>query len=150
MEYSWNTVGYSFLKCAQASFAIFGVVRLLMGIYHQVNLRYLSFFFQAEDGIRDYKVTGVQTCALPISKQCGGCGSSATRRYQGSCKWRCGISCGGVRSASSRAGSVRLAGGNAASPATLPRSEEGRGGKGGWSGSEEAGGEVEDASRDVA
>src|SRR2546426_8935729 len=23
------------------------------------------FFFQAEDGIRDYKVTGVQTCALP-------------------------------------------------------------------------------------
>src|SRR2546426_11883466 len=27
------------------------------------------FFFQAEDGIRDYKVTGVQTCALPI---CGG------------------------------------------------------------------------------
>src|SRR5256885_6762023 len=27
------------------------------------------FFFQAEDGIRDYKVTGVQTCALPILKQ---------------------------------------------------------------------------------
>src|SRR5256885_7219699 len=25
------------------------------------------FFFQAEDGIRDYKVTGVQTCALPIT-----------------------------------------------------------------------------------
>src|SRR3954462_11992168 len=25
-----------------------------------------SFFFQAEDGIRDYRVTGVQTCALPI------------------------------------------------------------------------------------
>ena len=25
------------------------------------------FFFQAEDGIRDYDVTGVQTCALPIS-----------------------------------------------------------------------------------
>src|ERR1039457_5648660 len=32
-------------------------------------MRLLSFlfcFFQAEDGIRDYKVTGVQTCALPI------------------------------------------------------------------------------------
>src|SRR5256885_11224597 len=32
------------------------------------------FFFQAEDGIRDYKVTGVQTCALPIweihSREC--------------------------------------------------------------------------------
>src|SRR5256885_4114001 len=27
------------------------------------------FFFQAEDGIRDYKVTGVQTCALPISSR---------------------------------------------------------------------------------
>src|SRR5256885_1052974 len=26
----------------------------------------VPFFFQAEDGIRDYKVTGVQTCALPI------------------------------------------------------------------------------------
>src|SRR5258708_30190439 len=29
----------------------------------------LFFFFQAEDGIRDDLVTGVQTCALPIS--CG-------------------------------------------------------------------------------
>src|SRR5699024_11559584 len=27
----------------------------------------LRFFFQAEDGIRDRNVTGVQTCALPIS-----------------------------------------------------------------------------------
>src|SRR5256885_13131073 len=31
----------------------------------------LVFFFQAEDGIRDYKVTGVQTCALPISGPVG-------------------------------------------------------------------------------
>src|SRR5256885_6793722 len=29
-------------------------------------LCFFFFFFQAEDGIRDYKVTGVQTCALPI------------------------------------------------------------------------------------
>mgnify|MGYP002526370883 CR=1 FL=1 len=29
----------------------------------------ICFFFQAEDGIRDYDVTGVQTCALPISDQ---------------------------------------------------------------------------------
>src|SRR3989454_6643272 len=35
------------------------------------------FFFQAEDGIRDYKVTGVQTCALPIY------GSYVRRRAQG-------------------------------------------------------------------
>src|SRR5690606_41545095 len=27
----------------------------------------MLFFFQAEDGIRDFHVTGVQTCALPIS-----------------------------------------------------------------------------------
>src|SRR5690606_40346220 len=32
------------------------------------------FFFQAEDGIRDFHVTGVQTCALPISA-----GTSAPR-----------------------------------------------------------------------
>src|SRR6516162_11106392 len=30
---------------------------------------FFFFFFQAEDGIRDYKVTGVQTCALPICRR---------------------------------------------------------------------------------
>src|SRR5256885_12948089 len=35
----------------------------------QLAIVALFFFFQAEDGIRDYKVTGVQTCALPISAQ---------------------------------------------------------------------------------
>src|SRR5205809_3512468 len=30
-------------------------------------MRWSFFFFQAEDGIRDVAVTGVQTCALPIS-----------------------------------------------------------------------------------
>src|SRR5690625_6254107 len=29
---------------------------------------FICFFFQAEDGIRDGHVTGVQTCALPISE----------------------------------------------------------------------------------
>src|SRR5260370_32719058 len=32
-----------------------------------VNWGAIFFFFQAEDGIRDSSVTGVQTCALPIS-----------------------------------------------------------------------------------
>src|SRR5690606_39329257 len=32
----------------------------------------LFFFFQAEDGIRDFHVTGVQTCALPIFGGDGG------------------------------------------------------------------------------
>src|SRR2546430_8858725 len=31
--------------------------------------RWSFFFFQAEDGIRDLTVTGVQTCALPIYRQ---------------------------------------------------------------------------------
>src|SRR5690606_40850034 len=30
------------------------------------RINWLFFFFQAEDGIRDFHVTGVQTCALPI------------------------------------------------------------------------------------
>src|SRR5205809_1683935 len=30
----------------------------------------VNFFFQAEDGIRDVAVTGVQTCALPILYEC--------------------------------------------------------------------------------
>jgi len=30
---------------------------------------FFFFFFQAEDGIRDVAVTGVQTCALPISPE---------------------------------------------------------------------------------
>src|SRR6266496_804794 len=34
------------------------------------------FFFQAEDGIRDLYVTGVQTCALPIF----GCGTGQSRQ----------------------------------------------------------------------
>src|SRR5258708_26560625 len=33
----------------------------------QLSYLFLFFFFQAEDGIRDDLVTGVQTCALPIS-----------------------------------------------------------------------------------
>src|SRR5436189_1956235 len=33
----------------------------------KISVFILFFFFQAEDGIRDTSVTGVQTCALPIS-----------------------------------------------------------------------------------
>src|SRR2546422_9333274 len=32
-------------------------------------MSWFFFFFQAEDGIRDVAVTGVQTCALPISSE---------------------------------------------------------------------------------
>src|SRR5256885_9779517 len=47
------------------SLFVFALVLLLL-IYWSV-VSWIVFFFQAEDGIRDYKVTGVQTCALPIS-----------------------------------------------------------------------------------
>src|SRR5690606_40292403 len=42
------------------------------GVVHHLTgggrARRFTFFFQAEDGIRDLHVTGVQTCALPISR----------------------------------------------------------------------------------
>src|SRR5438132_453064 len=41
-------------------------VRQLMGCGSRFGL---FFFFQAEDGIRDHCVTGVQTCALPICEE---------------------------------------------------------------------------------
>src|SRR5256885_7644121 len=38
----------------------------MMSTCGEVEDSVVFFFFQAEDGIGDYKVTGVQTCALPI------------------------------------------------------------------------------------
>src|SRR5260221_7301922 len=35
--------------------------------FYSIPVCFFFFFFQAEDGIRDHCVTGVQTCALPIS-----------------------------------------------------------------------------------
>src|SRR2546427_5865939 len=57
------------------------------------------FFFQAEDGIRDLTVTGVQTCALPIylrargglrPRQGGVVAGDKTAWGVGSGTWRCG------------------------------------------------------------
>src|SRR5258708_12384835 len=45
------------------------------------------FFFQAEDGIRDDLVTGVQTCALPISSP-RRCAPRASRRTTGRESWK--------------------------------------------------------------
>src|SRR5207302_3502711 len=42
---------------------------------------FFFFFFQAEDGIRDFHVTGVQTCALPIYRAtCHRCRRKRSRR----------------------------------------------------------------------
>src|SRR5690606_41120397 len=54
--------------------------------YHRI-----LFFFQAEDGIRDFHVTGVQTCALPIYRP-SRCPRTAGRRrwrrgWKRSCAW---------------------------------------------------------------
>src|SRR6478609_9752178 len=48
---------------------LFGVVFVLMSCFKSSSEReFAFFFFQAEDGIRDKLVTGVQTCALPICR----------------------------------------------------------------------------------
>src|SRR5205085_3822346 len=66
------------------------------------------FFFQAEDGIRDLTVTGVQTCALPISSasvtvtiRCGTSGFSTFGTKSGVQPW---ILCGAKRSEERRVG----------------------------------------------
>src|SRR2546429_8588278 len=52
-----------------------------MVVYYVCNNSYFFFFFQAEDGIRDVAVTGVQTCALPIYE--GGGGAAKLRKIDG-------------------------------------------------------------------
>src|SRR5438034_8410109 len=44
---------------------LFGFICVVCVFYRCLSL-FFFFFFQAEDGIRDHCVTGVQTCALPI------------------------------------------------------------------------------------
>src|SRR5215467_10394325 len=55
------------------------------------------FFFQAEDGIRDYKVTGVQTCALPISHRHGDRVDGAALDVRGSRRARLHVAARGDR-----------------------------------------------------
>src|SRR5438034_8268034 len=47
---------------------VLGIARLflILFLFSVVFFFFFFFFFQAEDGIRDHCVTGVQTCALPI------------------------------------------------------------------------------------
>src|SRR5260221_4656129 len=53
-----------------------GFVKLCVSVVKEIvrgsGLCVVFFFFQAEDGIRDHCVTGVQTCALPIYMQSWG------------------------------------------------------------------------------
>src|SRR5258706_6212452 len=54
--------------------------RLAVRSLDQLVGKWLFFFFQAEDGIRDWSVTGVQTCALPISPRMMFCGGAVRLR----------------------------------------------------------------------
>src|SRR5262249_58372940 len=47
----------------------------------------LGVFFQAEDGIRDWSVTGVQTCALPIYTMC----RFSLRRWRSGIEYRASV-----------------------------------------------------------
>src|SRR5437762_4453262 len=85
---------------------------------------FFFFFFQAEDGIRDTSVTGVQTCALPISS------SSTPPTYQHASRARCATSTPATTSAPRRS-AARTASRISASRQhpTRSRSEERRVGK---------------------
>src|SRR2546427_3228350 len=126
--------------------------RLATEIFQQLNLSRVIqivrrgsidvfFFFQAEDGIRDLTVTGVQTCALPIcalppqhhggrAALGGGAGHAAAPSGHGAARPR-GVGAGkGARAARRRgrageAGVRRCAGGGAGPGATAARSRAG-------------------------
>src|SRR5207248_7824825 len=78
---------------------------------------FIFFFFQAEDGIRDRTVTGVQTCALPICVQ--GCyigtnatGTAASANGTGGIR----INASGITIGGTSAGSRNVISGNALTP----------------------------------
>src|SRR2546430_17218136 len=87
------------------------------------------FFFQAEDGIRDLTVTGVQTCALPISTARGAVRAysmpptrPATRRSTPAwTPWSAGSSSRDARDHSAPAGAARRATGRRAPAQDRPR-----------------------------
>src|SRR5690625_5174524 len=58
---------YYYLTCTSCDVVIYFTFIICHHLCRYFNIILLFFFFQAEDGIRDGHVTGVQTCALPIS-----------------------------------------------------------------------------------
>src|SRR5436309_7806739 len=68
------------------------MVNMILSLYINMRLQFPRnvFFFQAEDGIRIFHVTGVQTCALPI----WAAGRRAGRRRSARC--RCARAAGGA------------------------------------------------------
>src|SRR2546430_9398974 len=60
---------------------------------HSVRVQFVVFFFQAEDGIRDLTVTGVQTCALPISVTASGGAPDLAIDGNQATSWSCTSAC---------------------------------------------------------
>src|SRR2546421_8425819 len=89
-------------------------------------LHLLFFFFQAEDGIRDLIVTGVQTCALPISVRAR---CITPRRRTTPLRRPCTTRSLGARSAARSPVQRSAARSATVVPARSPRSEERRVGK---------------------
>src|SRR5207249_6872474 len=79
---------------------------------------YCVFFFQAEDGIRDRNVTGVQTCALPIWT------FSIARRWRTICSSRLGSLAWGQRRVAAKRPAPAATSTAAAQP--TPASQRGR------------------------
>src|SRR5256885_10668937 len=79
MFYTIDCYQYSYLRAFTDGIVIL-CVPIYRGFLVVCSVLYF-FFFQAEDGIRDYKVTGVQTCALPISSgpRGGTCGKTVSK-----------------------------------------------------------------------
>src|SRR2546427_6767205 len=74
---------------------------------------FFFFFFQAEDGIRDLTVTGVQTCALPISRRLRRQGEEGDREGSGGLQ---GVARGQPRRAQGRGLDAGGAGADVARP----------------------------------
>src|SRR5438093_8771427 len=55
---------FIFMRCTLCGYFLQVSLTLILVVGYAIAS---IFFFQAEDGIRDWSVTGVQTCALPIS-----------------------------------------------------------------------------------
>src|SRR5690348_17597218 len=63
----WYLISVLFFLCVYFFFVILAsVISIFFLFVVFVIFFFFFFFFQAEDGIRDGRVTGVQTCALPI------------------------------------------------------------------------------------
>src|SRR3712207_7624623 len=100
-------------------------ILLLNDIYLFMDVFF--FFFQAEDGIRDIGVTGVQTCALPISRPCA---SSMTRLKASPTAFSEGVQpCDSTRTQSDRSANTPSLPSSASLPLSVGRSEERRVGK---------------------